>query len=634
MSLLDIVRAVNALPPKPTGGILGQVAAAKGLLTVADDTTSFSFIRGEPVRTSKDLERVQALPRRVLDVLDPEPAKKWTAALRREVTACDCVKRWGFCITELSPIQGVALEEAHHTGRLVALVGTGHGKTGIMILLPMVMGSAVSVLLIPPKLRSQFKDRDYPQWSIHFKVPNLAGGNAFTPGRPVLNVVAYSELSQAKSSDILTRLRPDLVMADEAQNLKDPTSARTKRFRRMDDAVRFVPASGTMTTRSPKDCAHLIGRALGEGSPLPLSYPVVEEWAGALDASPFPKPMGALSVFCKPGENAQEGFQRRLVETPGVVATSTASIDCSLYLTALTIDVPEKIRGYIEMAKHGTRPDTEETADRLVMASWARCLAAGFYHRWVYPRGEPRELIDTWFAARKAYNKEMRDKLKFSREFMDSPDLLARAAIRWTDGYTFEGKHYEPHTAKGPLPVWASVHWPEWRAVHKQVRPESEPVWESDFLIDAGVRWGEKNTGIIWTEHSEFGARLAKKLGTVWYNGGGLNPESEKGDRTIVCSLRANSEGLNLQHAFSKNLYLSVPSSGQVWEQSLARTHRKGQKAEAVEVDIYLHTTALANAFQQARRDARYQQNVTKNPQKLCYGDFDLTLAEKPDLDR
>ena len=628
MPILDHMLA--PVKSEAKGGVLGQIAKSMGRLTVEGDESKFSFARGEPVRMSPDLARVRDLPRRNLDVTAPGPAEKWTARLSAPVDKCDCVARWGYCIAKLLPIQGVSLEEAHTTGSLVGLIGVGHGKTGLDILLPMVIpGVRVAVLLIPPKLRHQFLTHDFPQWSVHFRTPNLSGDRRFVPdGRPVLHVIAYSELSQAKNSDILSRLKPDLVIADEAHNLKDPSSARTKRFNRaVEPHVKFIPMSGTLTTRSPKDCAHLFAKALHDGSPFPLHYPTVDEWSGALEASAFPKPLGALGAFCDPGENVQEGFRRRLVETPGVIATSTASVGNSLSITALPLDAPDDIAELIKQAKKGVRPDGEEAVDQLTAAAWARQLSAGFYHRWVYPRGEPPELIEQWFDARKAYFKETREKLKYSKDFMDSPLLLWRAAHRWHCGYTHNGQDFAPKTRNGPLPAWPSEHWAAWRAIHKEVQPVTDVVWVSDFLIKAAAAWGRKQTGIIWTEHAELGERIAGSLGTVWYNGGGLNPEMEGGSRTIVASIKANSDGLNLQRAFSRNLMVSVPSSGKTWEQMLGRTHRQGQKVDEVEAEVYLHTEPLASAFAQARRDARYQQNVTGSPQKLCYANLNLTFA-------
>jgi hypothetical protein len=122
----------------------------------------------------------------------------------------------------------------------------------------------------------------------------------------------------------------------------------------------------------------------------------------------------------------------------------------------------------------------------------------------------------------------------------------------------------------------------------------------------------------VWTEHAEFGWRLAKRIGTEWYNGGGKNPEDEHGDRPIVCSVKANNSGLNLQYAFHKMLFASSPSSGDLWEQCLGRVHRQGQRASEVTVWVCQHTAELRGSLLQARADAAWQQQFCDSPQKLC----------------
>jgi len=59
------------------------------------------------------------------------------------------------------------------------------------------------------------------------------------------------------------------------------------------------------------------------------------------------------------------------------------------------------------------------------------------------------------------------------------------------------------------------------------------------------------------------------------------------------------------------------PTSGTVWEQLLGRTHRPGQEADEVTVDVYRHTLEMRSAVNKALRDADYQQTTTGNQQKL-----------------
>ena len=106
-------------------------------------------------------------------------------------------------------------------------------NTGVDVLLSMVVPNVQRAwLLIPPGLREQFR-LDYQVWSQHFKVPNVAGNTGpYYADRPVLSVVAYSELSHPSSSVRLMTDAPNLIISDEGQNLRDRKSVRTGRFLR------------------------------------------------------------------------------------------------------------------------------------------------------------------------------------------------------------------------------------------------------------------------------------------------------------------------------------------------------------------------------------------------------------------
>jgi hypothetical protein len=56
-----------------------------------------------------------------------------------------------------------------------------------------------------------------------------------------------------------------------------------------------------------------------------------------------------------------------------------------------------------------------------------------------------------------------------------------------------------------------------------------------------------------------------------------------------------------------------------VWEQTIARTHRPGQEADDVYVDIFQHTDELETAYFSAVLDARYIEATQGQKQKLLY---------------
>lgn len=642
MSLFDaVMSAAPVAPAAPRASLAAGMVTELGLSATHGAIDPVMGYRGAPVQWSHDLDRIAKLPRRTIDPNDPRAGEAWSAHLRRERTdACTCVAQWGFCIRDLRPIQGWGLEEASNANGFLGPIGVGHGKEGLCLLAPWAFESKVAVLMLPANLRAQFLQRDYPQWSQHFKVPSLAGGT-FWPGRPVLHVMSYNDLSSPKASSLLSQLAPDTIILNEAQNLGRREAARTKRFLRYvaerasaDKPVRLFAVSGTLTKRSIKDYAHLSEIALGDGSPLPRHWPTVEEWAGAIDATDAPAPVGQLRVFCRDGETARSGFRRRLVETTGVVATEEGALDTLLSINERrTIVAPPEVLDLIrEVRDTWQRPDGEEIVDALTKSNVCRQLACGFFLRWRWPRKEAKEVIAAWLLARKDWHKEVREKLKTSREHLDSPLLVTKAAIRWWDGYTYkdpvtgETRKIPPGTTGGPLPTWAAENWPRWKALRHTAQPETEAVWVDDFLVRDAAEWAKSTKGIVWYEHACLGPRIARLAGVPHYGGGSdASAEilQERGTRSIVASIKAHGTGKNLQ-TFAHNLIANPPADGASWEQLLARTHRPGQKADEVIAEVYRHTDEMREAIDTAIGRARYIQGTLGGAMKLLYAAYDF----------
>lgn len=557
----------------------------------------FSFGQ-EPVAWSMDLARVLELPRRALTV-DEAQVEALAKTLRRSEGGMS-----------LRPVQALALLDAQRTGGLLGPIGVGAGKTLISLLLPTVLDAKVTVLLVPANLRSKVTSLEYPHLAREWRLPNLAGSMIHYPDTTgILHVVSYSQLSTVNGADVLDRLRPDLIVCDEAHALRHSSAARTKRFLRYFKArpeTKLCALSGTMTSRSIKDFAHLAKLALRDGAPVPHQWPVLEAWAGALDAVDFPAPPGELTRMCRAGEDLREGFRRRLVETPGVVTTTDNRIGTSLVVSERKVAVPKDVVAVIDRVRETwTRPDGEEEfEDALTFSRCARQVSAGLYYRWVWPRGESEDLRRRWLDARREWHREVRSYLTYSaRPGMDSPLLLARAAS----------------TGK-----WGSRSWSAWSRLKDQCEPEVEAVWIDPFLAQDAVDWGRETTaGIIWFEHDALGRKIAELGGFPFYGGGdeaSAKIAHERGDRTIVASVRAHGTGKNLQ-AFSRALVTTPSTSGVVWEQLLGRLHRPGQLADEVTYEVYLHTEEMRGAVGKALRDAEYQAQVTGSEQKLRYAD-------------
>lgn len=273
--------------------------------------------------------------------------------------------------------------------------------------------------------------------------------------------------------------------------------------------------------------------------------------------------------------------------------------------------VPQEVHAHIAtVLEDGVRPDGEELVERLQQVACARQLASGFFHRWRYPRGEPLELITEWFAKRQAWNRELRQRLTHPREHLDSPGLLLRAALR----------AYQEPPYEGELPTWKAKEFRAWHAIHRDVQPVPEAVWLSDAVVEDAAAWAQEAPGIVWVEFPELGERIARAAGAHWYGGGEEASAAialERGTRSIVASIRAHGTGKNLQ-TFSRNLVANPPSDGGAWEQLLGRTHRQGQTADEVTVDLYLHTDELRRAWDRARELALFIEQTEGQRQKLC----------------
>lgn len=581
------------------------------------------------VSWSGDLARILKIPRRPVDYIADR--QKITELLTLPTVACNCVQRWGFCLKALNDTQVRALSEIRATGGAMILAGTGHGKTGISLLAGMLTGARRVVLLIPPNLKDQLLKRDIPQWSVHFRIPQLSTCNQYDPKLPVLHVVTYSELSQQKNSNLLSNIAPDLIVADEAHCLKDRKAARTKRFLRvfkeLESKPKFIALSGTMTSKSIKDYAHLSELALGSNTPLPTHWPTLDQWSAALDPLKFNIAPGALMKLCADNETPREGFRRRLVETPGVLATSESAVGTSLIIAQQPAEpLPFGLSSELDKLRATwQRPDGEELKDIIEFHATATQMSCGFFYRWVWPPGCDAQLIKRWLAARSSYNKEVREKLKRAGAFMDSPGLLDDAAQRHVDGY------------KGELPVWKSEHYREWKEVEKLIEPTTEAVWLSKWLVQNAYNWAQKHPGgIVWYQHRCFGEEL-QKLGLKRFGAGdkaniALREHCEAialgAKKVAICaSVRAHGTGKNLQSAFNENLICNPLSDAAAWEQLIARTHRPGQMEDEVRVYVYRHTKELRESFSTALARARYREETTGNREKLCMASYEFGEA-------
>ena len=277
------------------------------------------------VARTPEVKRIAALPRRVWS---EEAATALAAMLTRELKTPRGTMH-------LRPVQAIALYEAMERGGLFGPMRVGSGKTAVTLLCPLVLEAKRPLLLIPASLVEKTQ-RDRDMLAEHWRLPTN------------MQVVSYEMLGLVQSAQKLEYIRPDLIVGDEIHMLKNRRAGRTRRvirFMREYPETRFVGVSGTVMKASISDFAHVLRWALKDNAPIPVGDDEVTTWAEALDEKVNPLARRNPEVFFDfgarpPGLNkltaARQVFQARLLETPGVVASSkTDGVTCSLRVSAI-----------------------------------------------------------------------------------------------------------------------------------------------------------------------------------------------------------------------------------------------------------------------------------------------------------
>jgi len=563
-------------------------------------------LASQGVAHTPELSRILALPRRVLDLASYPDLRPLFPGRTCDDPGC------GLCSglePTLRPIQTAMIYEAGvHRGGFFA-AGVGCGKTLVSFLIPSALDSARPLLLVPSQLKSKTIKTDHPVYLRHFPIPQVYDAyRATRPHAGALGVLSYEELSAQRGTGILDALDPDLIVADEAHLLRLRSSSRTKRFlrflrerRKAGSPVPLVAMTGTPMARTLQDFDHLLDFALGDRTPLPRNHSDLIQWSDCVDERRTAP--GALSQLCESlDEPVGVAVRRRIFETPGVISTVELSIDLPIHLEVERPAPPTSVRAALQTIGDTWAWDGEDYDQVLEVNRLQRELAQGFYYRLDWPDGEPDH---EWLDARNAWRSCVRSRLQHtSIEGEDSPGLL--------EGMARRGE-------------WTTPEWEAWASV--QDRPEPPRVvveldGAREWTLGYVREWIDRDPGVpglIWVDSPVVGGWL-QDAGIPYY-GQGMNREvNELAQRsdvgTVALSIRAHRTGKNLQ-AWHRNLVLFPPADPRAWEQLIGRTHRAGQRADHVDLTVWLVGEAAESAWASAQEYSARVEERTGAPQRL-----------------
>lgn len=568
-----------------------------------------------PVRSSEDFRRVQAIPVRDASFYPPDLVDKLSAILRTPTGS-----------QVLFDVQARALYDTAKSGKGFYPIKVGGGKTLISFLLPVVLKSKRPLLVVPAAMVEETERK----WREAMKDWQVAKH---------LVIKSYEWISRVSGATYLEFYKPDLVMTDEAFKIKNPKAAVTRRFRRFMEgspSTRFIPMAGTLSKSGVEDFAHLMGWALRETSCLPHLITELKVWAGALDeglnpaarrsagvlldlfpeppgSEPPPPSTGYFDEMLTEADNHTENeakrarriFCARMNATVGVVsADSKNDYTGSILIEGLEYTPNEATEANFKMLREQMcKPDGWSLADAMQVWAEARRLILGLHYTW-----DPLP-PDEWLQARKLWAKFVRDTLADPRSMnrgWDSELQVMTAVL-----------HGELEDDFGLLD--------EWRRIKDTFTINPKPVWHDDSALKVCEQWlATHDRGICWVEHRFFGAELARRTGLSYFGPKGLDSKEQfiqDASGPIIASIAANSTGRNLQHKWDCNLVTAPAADSERNEQLIARTHRPGQKADTVTVDILVACREQLESIPRAIASAKVKRDLLGATPKLLLAD-------------
>lgn len=549
------------------------------------------------IQSSGDYQRIRSLPVRTDADYPPNLVAEMTRLLRTP----------GGTET-LFEAQARALYDLGEWGHGFYPICVGGGKTLLSFLAPQVVQAKRPALLLPAGLIEK-TDREWKKAAKNWKVAKH------------LRFYSYEILGRVSGAQKLDLFKPDLIIADEAHKLKSERAAVTRRIARymqQNPKTIFVPMSGTIMKSSIKDFAHLMLWSHNETSVLPHYTDNLVEWSEALDENANAltrRAPGVLLNLMPPisedanavddRARARRVFFRRASATKGIIISGAQDAYAgSLQITGNEYTVSSATeQNFKTLRETMCRPDGWALSDAVQAWRVARELALGVHYSW--DPLPPQE----WLDARKVWAQFVRDFLGSAasrRQQIDSEFQVLNAVLN--------GDVADPDDALGT-----------WRAIRPTFTVNSVPVWHDDSALLQAQRWLTAHPrGICWVEHRFFGNRLAQMTGLPYFGPRGRDAKDhfiQDATGPIIASVAANSTGRNLQSQWSDNLITAPAADSERWEQLIGRTHRNGQTADEVTVDVLVGCREHLQSIPRALASSDVKKDLLGFEQKLRIAD-------------
>ena len=318
-------------------------------------------------------------------------------------------------------------------------------------------------------------------------------------------------------------------------------------------------------------------------------------------------------------------MRKRLIETPGYVTSwEKDEVQASLVIER-KFNTPKLSAEALGIMQNTAQLWEDPNGDRIThaVALWRilRQMSLGFWYRWD-PK-PPKE----WMQARQEWAAFEADRLKNNRSGLDTPLQVWNDVERTKAKLEKELKNCKNEKQRAKVRTkmeHAGVYvFERWDRIKPTFKINTVCEWIDETAVNEVLKWRDKHPkhGLVWVEFIEFGRRLHRE-GLTYFGGGDKSNVALLTHRgTCAVSIKAHREGKNLQDRFYQNLYPTFPTSDQDAEQSLGRTHRKGQMADEVTAEVWLPTRTLREAFESTRAAAAVYEQTRHVRQKLNHCD-------------